>query len=189
MGILAGFLFAASGAIAQKAEDSTNEKLSFELQIAGLAVIFLIMTTLRIWFDLAEVNTVLDDQRSVRKSISLAFRHTFRGLARLLTSYVVVTIVAALILVAGLWIWVKFVAPGNVFGAGVVGQLILFLVLIPRFWQRGIAVAYWQQKMLTPIVVLQPVEPVSAPALPVPTPAVPEPAPIISSPTPPQDSN
>src|ERR1700751_3343789 len=68
MGIVAGFLFAANGAIAQKAGDRTNEKLSFELPIAGVAVIFLIMTTIRIWFDLAEVNTVLDDQRVVRKS-------------------------------------------------------------------------------------------------------------------------
>jgi hypothetical protein len=25
--------------------------------------------------------------------------------------------------------------------------------LIPRFWQRGIAVSYWQQKMLAPVVV------------------------------------
>jgi hypothetical protein len=189
MGIVAGVLLAANGAIAQKAEDSTNEKLSFELQIAGLAVIFLIMTALRIWFDLAEVNTVLDDQRSVRKSISLAFRHTSLGLARLITSYVIVTIIAALFLTAGLWIWMKFVSPDNVFGAIVIGQITLFLLLIPRFWQRGIAVSYWQQNMLTPVVVMQPVELVPGPALPVPTHPIPEPAPVISNPTPPQESN
>jgi len=189
MGIIAGFLFAANGAIADKANDSTNEKLSFELQIIGLAVIFLVMTILRVWFDLAEVNTVLDDERLVRKSISVAFYQTFRGLPRLLTSYIVVTIVAAFFLLAGLWIWMKFVAPDNVFGAVVVGQLTLFLLLIPRFWQRGIAVAYWQQKMLTPVVVLQPVEPVAAPALPAPTPLVPDPVPVISNPIPPQESN
>jgi len=189
MGASAGLLFAANGAIADKANDSTNEKLSFEMQITGLAVIFVVMTILRIWFDLAEVNTVLDDQRVVRRSISLAFRQTFRGLARLLPSYIVVTIVAAFFLVAGLWIWMKFVSPERVVGAWIIGQITLFLLLIPRFWQRGIAVAYWQQKMLTPVVVLQPVEPVSAPALPFPTPPVPEPAPIISNPTPQQESN
>jgi hypothetical protein len=97
--------------------------------------------------------------------------------------------VAAFFLLAGLWIWMKFVAPDNVFGAVVVGQLTLFLLLIPRFWQRGIAVAYWQKKMLTPVVVLQPVEPVAAPALPAPTPLVPDPVPVISNPIPPQESN
>ena len=189
MGIVAGLLFAANGAITEKANDSTNEKLSFEVQIAGLAVIFVIMTTLRIWFDLAEVNTVLDDQRVVRKSISLAFRHTFLGLARLLTSYVMVTIIAVFFLAAGLWIWMKHVPPDSVVGAWLIGQLTLFLLLIPRFWQRGIAVSYWQQKMLTPVVVMQPVELVPSPAFPVPASLIPEPAPIISNPTPPQESN
>jgi hypothetical protein len=54
--------------------------------MTGLAVMFLIMTTLRIWFDLSEVDAVLDDQRAVRKSIAAAFGHTFRSIARLLTS-------------------------------------------------------------------------------------------------------
>lgn len=186
MGIVAGLLFAANSALAEKANNSTNEKLPFEVQVAGLILIFLIMTILRIWFDLAEVNSVLDDQRAVRRSISLAFRHTFRGLARLLTSYIVVTIIAAVFLVAGLWIWIKFVSPESVASAWIVGQITLFLLLIPRFWQRGIAVSYWQVKMLTPVVVMQP-EPMPSPAFP--APAVPEPVPIITNPAPEQESN
>src|SRR5215469_9541881 len=86
MGVLAGLLFAANDAIIKKAGESTNEKLSFELQLGGLTVIFLIVTTLRIWFDLAEVETVLNDQRAVRKSIAMALHHAFLGLARLLAS-------------------------------------------------------------------------------------------------------
>lgn len=159
MGIVVGLLFAANGAIAKTADDSTNEKLSFELQMTGLAVIFLVMTTLRIWFDLAEVDTVLDDQRAVRKSIATAFRHTFRSLVRLLSSYIVVTIVAAVFLVGGLWVWLRFVSPESVIGAFVVAQITLFLLLIPRFWQRGVAVSYWQQHMLAPVVIAPQVEP------------------------------
>jgi len=181
MGISAGLLFNANGAIVKKADESTNEMLSFELQMIGLGVIFLVMTTLRIWFDLAEVDTVLNDQSAVRKSIAAAFHHTFRSLARLLGSYVVVTIVAALLLVGGLWIWMKFVSPESVFGAFVVAQITLLLLLIPRFWQRGIAVSYWQMRMLAPVIALPPVEPI--PVLTVPVPRVPEPAPAVSSPS------
>jgi len=187
MGIIAGLLFAANGAITKKADQSTNEKLSFELQLAGLAVIFLIMTTLRIWFDLAEVDTVLDDQRAVRKSIASAFRHTFRSLARLLASYVVVTIVATILLVGGLWIWMKFVSPESVFGAFLVAQITLFLLLIPRFWQRGIAVAYWQKRMLAPVVTATPVEIASIPVASTPVSPVPESAPVASTPDPASD--
>ena len=184
MGIVAGVLFAITGFIVKKAGESTNELLPFELQMVCVAIIFLKMTTLRIWFDLAEADVVLDDQRAVRRSIAAGFRHTLRSLFPLLGSYVLVTIVAAIILVGGLMAWMKLVAPESVIGAFLVAQLTLFLLLITRFWQRGIAVAYWQQKMLEPVVALQPISspsiaPVSstaptAPIIPVP-PAV-EPA-------------
>jgi len=177
MGIIAGILFGINSAVAKKADQSTNELLPFELQVIALAVIFLVMTTLRIWFDLAEADTVLNDQRAVRKSVATAFRHTFRSLARLLSTYVVVTIVAAILLVGGLWFWIHFVPSTSVAGAFLVAQLTLFLLLIPRFWQRGIAVSYWHQRMLVPVVAVQPVitpEPVAIPPVSEPAPVVPE---------------
>ena len=177
MGIVAGILFAINGAINKKAVEGTNEVLPFELQMIGLAVIFLVMTVLRIWFDLAEAETVLNDQRAVRKSIALAFRHTFRSLGRLLVSYVVTTIVAAIILVGGVWCWLHFVPSSSIFGAILISQLTLLLLLIPRFWQRGVAVSYWKQKMMVPVVAEQPIippQPVIVVATPAPVPIVPD---------------
>lgn len=177
MGIVAGLLFAANGAIVKKAGESTSELLPVELQVIGLAVIFLVTTTLRIWFDLAEADAVLNDQRAVRKSIGAGFRHTFRSLGRLLGSYVVATIVAGMILLGGIWVWLKAVSPGSVVGAFVLSQIILVLLLIPRFWQRGIVVTYWQQRMLVPVVTMKPVE---SPTLPPPT--NPDPVPVTPAP-------
>jgi hypothetical protein len=175
MGIFAGILFSINGAVVKKAGESTNELLPFRLQMIGLAVIFLVMTTLRIWFDLAEADIVLSDQRAVRKSIWAGLRHTFRNLGRLLASYVVATIVAAIILVGGLWVWIRFVPSESIFRAFILAQFILFLLLIPRFWQRGVAVSYWQQKMMVPVVTVQP---------PTPQPIAPPPAPVASEPLP-----
>jgi hypothetical protein len=163
MGIVAGILFGINGAIVKKAGESTNEILPFELQMIGLAVIFLIMTILRIWFDLAEVDIVLNDQRAVRKSIAAAFRHTFRALGRLLASYVAAAIVAVLVLLIGLVLWMKIVPPHSVARAFIISQLTLLLLLIPRFWQRGVAVSYWQQRMLIPVVAVTPIEPEPVP--------------------------
>jgi hypothetical protein len=155
MGIMAGVLFGIRGALVTSADKSTNELLSVYVSFTGLAVIFLVMSVLRIWFDLAQADVVLSDQRAVRKSIGAAFRHTWRGLARLLASYVVTTIVAAIVLVGGLWVWINFVPPPSVAGAFVVSQVTLALLLIPRFWQRGVAVAYWKQYMLVPVAVVE----------------------------------
>ena len=173
MGIVSGILFAAKGGIVKKAGESTNELLPFTLNMIGLAIIFLVVGTLRIWFDLAEAETVLNDQRAVRKSLAAALRHTFRSLGSLLASYVLTTIVAAIIVLCGLLAWRKLVSPESVVGAFLVSQITLFLLLIPRFWQRGIAVSYWQRRMLVPVAVVEP--PAPAPVL---MPAAPEPPPI-----------
>ena len=151
MGIATGVLFGLQGALVKVAGQSTYELLPFVAQMICLAVIFLVMTTLRIWFDLAEADVVLSDQRAVRKSIGAGFRHTWRHLGRLLMSYVVIAIIAAIILVGGLWAWMKYVPPDNVLRAFLIGQLTLLLLLIPRFWQRGVAVSYYRQYMVEPV--------------------------------------
>ncbi|HSY93834.1 MAG TPA: hypothetical protein VK812_20915 [Candidatus Binatus sp.] len=174
MGILTIAVFVVRGVLEKKAAESTNELLAPEVRYGGLAVIFLVMAAFRIWFDLAEADIVLSDQRAVRKSIWAGLRHTLRSLVRLLASYVVTTLVAAIILVGGIWTWMKFVAPENVARAFVVGQITLLLLLIPRFWQRGVAVSYWKQSMMSPVVPMRPVEP-----QPVPMPVVSDAAPVV----------
>jgi hypothetical protein len=179
MGAVAGALFGIQGLLEKKAAESTNELLGFEVRVLSLVVIFLVMTALRIWFDLAETDIVLSDQRAVRRSISTGFRHMWRNLGRLLGSYVVTTIVAAILLGAGLWIWMRFVPPPSVLGAFVVSQLMLILLLIPRFWQRGVAVRYYLENMVEPVAV-QPYMPA-----PVAVPVVNHPAPLLPD-TPPE---
>jgi hypothetical protein len=184
MVIFSIILFIINGAIVKKAGESTNEVLPFTLQMTGLAIIFLIMTTLRIWFDLAEADIVLNDQRAVRKSIWIGLRHTLKSLIRLLVNYVIVTIVAAIVLVGGLWCWLHFVPSTSVLRAFLIGQATLFLLLIPRFWQRGIAVTYWLQKMMVPAVAASPAissEPIPVATIPEPAPVVPETLPSTSS--------
>jgi hypothetical protein len=173
MGIVAGILFGIQGALVKKAGDSTNELLPFEVQMTTLAIIFLVMTAMRVWFDLAEVDVVLSDQNAVRRSIAAGFRHAFRALGRLLVSYVLITIVAAIFLIVGLWVWLRMIPANSVWGAFWIGQLMLVLLLIPRFWQRGVAVAYYQQRMLVPVVNVEPVMPEPLPAVVVVEPATP----------------
>ena len=172
-------VFTLQGVLERKAAGSTNELLLPEVRYGGLIVVFLVMAVFRIWFDLAEADVVLSDQRAVRKSIGAGFRHTAQALGRLLGSYLVATIVAAIILVGGLLTWEKFVSPESVRGAFVVSQLTLLLLLIPRFWQRGVAVSYWRQHMMLPVVPMRPVEPRPIEPQPVPAAVVPGPAPIV----------
>jgi hypothetical protein len=190
MGIAAGLLFALRAALLTKADESTNELLPVYVSLGSLLVIFLVMTTFRVWFDLAQTDVVLSDQRAVRRSIGAGFRHTWRNLGRLVGSYIVTTIVAAIVLVTGILIWLKFVPPASVFGAIVVSQLTLLLLLIPRFWQRGVAVSYYLQNMVQPVAVQSfAPAPVIAPSVIAPAAVEPAAPPIIPIPPPePQQS-
>ena len=88
----------------------------------------------------------------------------------------VTTIVAAIVLVVGLWCWIHLIPSNSITRAFLLMQFILLSLLIPRFWQRAIAVSYWQEKMLVPVVEVHPVEPapVVTPAVPTGTPTVAE---------------
>src|SRR5258708_34965760 len=162
MTALAAALFGLREVLIKKAGESTNELLSPEVSLVSLLIIFLVMAAMRIWFDLAQADIVLKDQHAVRKSIAAGFRHTWRNLGRLIGSYVITSIVAALVLVAGLLTWIKFVPPASVLGAIIVSQFTLLLLLIPRFWQRGVAVSYCLQNMGDPVS-LHPFAPVVVP--------------------------
>jgi hypothetical protein len=121
---------------------STNEKMPFYTQLVALLMTFLIMTTIRIWFDLAQVDVVVRDQNAVRRSVAVGFRYTRRHVFRLLFAYVAVALVALLVLVAGVWAWHLLVPPSSVLGAFLISQIMLILLLWSRFWQRAAAAAY-----------------------------------------------
>jgi hypothetical protein len=151
-GAIGGILFSALNALATAADKTSNERLPFFTQLVGTAIILLILTVIRIWFDLAQTDVVLRDQHAVRKSIAAGFRRTRRNLWRLLGSYVVIAAVALAVLAGGILLWNAIVPPSSVVGAFIVGEVTLLLLLATRFWQRATAVAFYVKEMAEPVV-------------------------------------
>jgi hypothetical protein len=148
MTLVSRLLFRFHSVLERQSMESTNEMLLPVVQGLGLVVIFLLLAGLRIAFDLAEADVVLSDQGAVRRSISAGFRHAAQSLGKLIACYIATTFVAGVVMLLGLSAWVKLVAPENVWAAFAVSQITLLFLLVPRFWQRGVAVAYWQQRMM-----------------------------------------
>ncbi|MGA8490439.1 MAG: hypothetical protein WB711_08470 [Terriglobales bacterium] len=146
-GIVGGILFGGLNALANAADKTSNERLPFFTQLVGTVIILLVLTVIRIWFDLAQTEVVLRDQPAVRKAIAAGFRRTRRNLGRLLGSYVVIAIVALAILAAGILLWHEIVPPSSVLGAFIIGQAMMLLLLAMRFWQRATAVAFYVREM------------------------------------------
>jgi hypothetical protein len=156
VGLVVGTLFGVQQALLTAAENSLYERLPFFTGLLGTIVIFLVLTTIRIWFDLAQIDVVLRDQRAVRKSVAAGFRSTLLNLGRLLGSYVVISLVAAAVLVVGILLWHAIVPPASVLGAFIVSQATLLFLLATRFWQRATAVGFYL-RAAAEIVEMQPV--------------------------------
>lgn len=142
-GVIAGILFGALNALVAAVDKTSPERLPFFTHFVGTVIILLVLTVIRIWFDLAQTDVVLQDQPAVRKSIAAGFRKTRRDLGRLLASYVAIAIVGLAVLVAGILLWHAIVPPSSVLGAFIIGEATLFLLLAARFWQRATAVAFY----------------------------------------------
>src|SRR5271154_5614900 len=84
VGTVAGALYAGMNALATAADKTNYEMLPFFTYVAGGVIILLVLTMLRLWFDLAQVDVVLRDQPAVRKSVAFGFRVMRRNRFRLL---------------------------------------------------------------------------------------------------------
>jgi hypothetical protein len=165
-GIVAGILFGVLNALVAAADKTSNERLPFFTQLLGTVIIFLVLTVLRVWFDVAQTDVVLRDEPAVRESVVAGFRKTRRNLGRLLASYVVIAIVALAVLVVGILLWHAIVPPSSVLGAFIVGEGTLLLLLAARFWQRATAVAFYVTDLAEPVVEVRSIPVFAAPVVP-----------------------
>ena len=150
-GIVAGILFGGLNALVSAADKTSNERLPFFTQLIGTVIILLVLTVIRMWFDVAQTDAVLRDQPAVRKSIVAGFRKVRRNFGRLLGSYLAIAIVAVAVLMAGILLWYAIVPPSSVLGAFIIGQATMLLLLAMRFWQRATAVAFYVREMTEPV--------------------------------------
>ena len=143
-----GIVFGIRSALVRAAEKALNEVLPFWIGLICLALIFVVATTLRIWFDLAEVDVVVRDQNAVRKAVGAGWRYTWRYWGRLLAAYVSISLFVLVVLALGLWFWNVLVPPSCILGAFVAGQIMSILWLAARFWQRAVAAVFYMREML-----------------------------------------
>jgi hypothetical protein len=162
-GLIGGALFGGHVALVKASEKSTYEILPFCTHVATLGIIFLVLTVIRVWFDLAQVDVVVRDQRAVRQSVAAAFRCTRQNLIALLAAYVAICVLGLLVLAGGIWAWHSLVPASNVLRAFLVTQVMLVLWLGMRFWQRATAAAFYMRQATVDAPIQATAEPAPSP--------------------------
>jgi hypothetical protein len=117
------------------------------VRLVGLLVVLFLMQAVRLWFDMAQVRAVAEDERAVRRALGHAFKITFGNFGSLYWMYLRISIVAWLMMAVLLWIWVRLVRPEWIGVSFLLTQLILLSWLGTRLWQRASETIWYQQRL------------------------------------------
>jgi hypothetical protein len=110
----------------------------------AIVVFLLLALMVRLWFDIAQVRAVAQNERGMWRNTWKAFRITFRAFPSLFRMYFCITFFAWATLIVGLVIWVKL-PPTVTPITFVLLELILLAQLATRFWQLASAMTWYQR--------------------------------------------
>jgi hypothetical protein len=155
--------------------NAAQEKAGFWILLAGLGAVGLLLMCIRLWFDMAQVRAVVEEETGMWRNAGRAFKLTFGNFGSLFWMYFRISVLGWLVFAAGLYIWAKM--PPARFGWTI---LILEITVLwgfgTRLWQRACEMTWYQRRFLAPL------------AAPAPIPLAPPPNPLLTiAPPPPAD--
>ena len=128
-------------------------------QIATGVVIVLLLLILRLWFDMAEIYCVAQNERRVRRGLRMAWRVTFGNFGSLFWLFVAIGIVACIGFGFGLWLWMYVLPPTAIWAAIFLGQAMTLWWIGTRLWQRSAETIWYQRHLAHAAEVAMPAPP------------------------------
>ena len=113
--------------------------------IAGVIVTVLLALLVRLWFDVAQVRAVAQDEHHMLRNLLRSAQIASNQLLFLLWIYLRISLLAWLSLAVGAVIFVNLIPPDKWWLSFLWLELIVFAQLTTRFWQRAAAVKWYQR--------------------------------------------
>ncbi len=120
------------------------DQVGFWLQVAGTIVVFLFGLLVRLWFDIAKVRAVAQNERRMWHNMWKALGITQRQLWTLLWMYLRISLVAWIIALVGFLIWTKL-PPTAIPVTFILLELVLLAQLAARLWQMASATTWYKR--------------------------------------------
>ncbi len=141
-------------------DNSSAEMLGFWVEVAGLALVALLLMSVRLWFDMAQVRAVVEDERGMTRTLVRAFKLTLSNFGSLFWMYFRLSMVAWLgTLLAG-YIWARLVPAERIGAVFLLAQFVAWLWIATRLWQRAAEIIWYLRQRPEPAPIA--VEPVVA---------------------------
>jgi hypothetical protein len=115
------------------------------VKVVGKLVVLFLLMAVRLWFDMAEVGAVAEDEYAMRRAVLRAFRVTWNNLRSLFWLYFRPILGAALGTALVLWVWIRWVPHQAVTTSFLLSQAVILLWIFTRLWQRSSEVLWYQQ--------------------------------------------
>jgi hypothetical protein len=144
--------------------NAAQEKTGFWVLLAGMGLVWLLMMAIRLWFDMAQVRTVVEEETGMWSSAGRAFKLTFSNFGSLFWMYLRISILGWLAFAIGLYVWAKM-PPARFEWTFLVLEIVVLCGFGIRLWQRACEMVWYQRRFLAPLTVPVPVTPPPSPLL------------------------
>ena len=111
---------------------------------AAVVILFLLIVT-RLWFDMAQVIAVAEDEKKMRRALKVSAGLLRRHFGSLFWLYFRISLIAWIIFGLGVYVWSHNLPPESTTTAFVLGQLVILSWIGTRLWQRA-SEALWYRK-------------------------------------------
>ena len=134
VGILAGIASALHDRIDAK---SVSPLPAVYFAVAAGVVIVLVAMAIRLWFDMAQVIAVAEEERAMHRALRQAARLLAKNFVSLFWLYLRISVVGIGVFALALYFWMMILKPEATGKAVVLGQLMIVWWIATRLWQRA----------------------------------------------------
>ncbi len=141
-----GILIAICGAIYHSTNAKSNSPYpAAYFFAASFLIILLLLMVLRLWFDMAQIIAVADDETRMHRVLRRAASLLSHNFGSLLWLYLRVSLLAWIFCGIGLYLWTYRLSPLSTTIAFVLTQLMLLFWIGTRLWQRASEALWYRQ--------------------------------------------
>lgn len=163
-----GILAAICGSIYHRIDAVSNSPYSADFFFIAISLIVLLLTmVLRLWFDMAQVIAVAEDETRMHGTLRRAASLLAHNFGSLLWLYIRISLLAWIVFGLGLYLWIYRLSPLSTAAVFLLTQLMLVFWIAARLWQRACEALWYRQYQAASVT-----EPSYTPA------PSPEPAPV-----------
>jgi hypothetical protein len=112
---------------------------------AAAIIILLLMMSVRLWFDMAQVIAVAEDERRMHRALRSAAGLLARNFGSLFWLYLRISVVGWILFAIGLHIWMFHLRPEGIHAAFSLSQVMILIWVGTRLWQRASEMQWYQR--------------------------------------------